>query len=150
MQLQCLPQHPDALRLYQSTRLLRALLLSDAQTLDYYVGIAVKCISDDADETHLDFFSFFEAQNGDPCVNRKRFVIFAALNQSNAFFEWIAKHSADDPVDVGGFCVILASEFRRLIEQLDSTNQPSKAPADVLYPTLDHFVDAMVCRFFQC
>lgn len=145
-----LPASAEDTQAFQKGRLLRFMLLcAHPQTLDYYLEIAIKCIREAAGSTNLDIYSFFQMQIGQPSVVRKRFVLFVALNQSDGFFNWVNTHSAGDPVDTTAYCEFLGSEFRRLIEKRDARNLPSSREEDVFYPSLDHFVDALVVHFFQ-
>lgn len=138
------PDSADKIQLMQKTRLFRFVLLccDDPIILDHYVKYAVQCLQDSSPAMPKTFLAWCRSVICGTDVNVKVYVILAAINQTQAMYDFIRQWSRSEHQPLLDFFLnrVLKTEFRRMCEKKDAQNKVSNKPEDVMYPSIDHFV----------
>lgn len=132
----------------QQTQLLRFILFcTDIPTMQYYAGLALEMMHSAAPYATATCTDALHSAKISDDIVLIRFTILIAMHISAEFWGWIGTYSSLDAVITKQFGELLGTHVRILIEHLDVRGLPTDGPGDVLYPSITHFVVAMMKLF---
>lgn len=132
-------------RSMQSRCLLRYIFLQKSESaLKYYVDIALDHLTKEVKGIERSLLAVLLQQKQKSVVHRQLFVILVVLNATTSFYQWIRQFSQDEHEIVTQFVDVLQSHFNSFLSKTKEDGTPASNPEDVVYPTLDHFVNTLV------
>ena len=144
------PKDAKCERSMQTRCLLRYIFLQQSEdALQYYVDIALKHLTAEVKGIEPDLLAVFLEQNQSSIVHRQLFVILSVINATSSFYDFILKHSQDERDNVVHFAEVLQTHFFCFLSKTKDDGSPASNPDDVMYPTLDHFVNSITIFYLQ-
>ncbi|MBL4665170.1 MAG: hypothetical protein JKY23_04365 [Nitrospinaceae bacterium] len=110
------------------------------EVLDYYVGIAIKCIRKEYPSVVGEFVAVLRGNAGDTNVNRKLYTLMSAVTSTNGFYNYVRTYSSNDWAQTSVALKLLETSFRQWFEGLDVNHRVAQTPRDVHFKHLDEFV----------